>query len=399
MKAYIISLGCPKNLTDTEVLMGQLVASGHQITLNEKEADFFIINTCAFLKSARDEVKETIKELKKYKKDIFLAGCLPKWTQVPLAGTAGTIDSIKLYNHLAPRIKATPPWTAYVKIAEGCNNKCSYCLIPKIRGRLKTRAVSDIILEVKQLEKRGVKEIIYVAQDTTAHPKFAELLIKTAKISGIRWIRVMYAHPSHITDKLLKVMAAEKKICKYLDLPIQHISDNILEGMNRPLRRGSDIENLICKIREAIPGIIIRTSLIVGFPGEKDSDFKTLLDFVKRIKFDRLGVFKFSREDGTPASKMRGQVPEKVKDKRFQKIMAIQKKISRTLNKNRINEKFEVLCEGKRGSYFIGRTYMSAPGIDGLVKLKHSGSSRYGRFVHAKVVSASAYDLTASVIT
>ncbi len=396
MKAYIISLGCPKNLTDTEVLMGQLVTSGHTITLNEKEADFFIVNTCAFLKSARDEVKRTVKELRKYKKDIFLAGCYPKLKpKERLPGVIGSIESIKLYDCNAPRIKATPPWTAYVKIAEGCNNRCSYCLIPKIRGKLRTRTIPDILKEVKGLVKRGVKEIIYVAQDTTAHPKFPELLEKTSKIRKIKWIRIMYAHPSHITDKLINVIKKNKKVCNYIDLPIQHVSDNILGGMNRPPMR----RDLIQKIREAIPKIVIRTSLIVGFPGEKDSDFETLLNFVKKTKFDHVGVFKYSREEGTPAAKMRGQVSKQVKELRLNKIMEQQKKISRALNKRRVEEEFEVLCEGRRGSYFVGRTFMSAPEIDGQVRLKHSGKIRYGRFIHAKVVSASAYDLNASVIT
>lgn len=400
MKAYIISLGCPKNLTDTEVLMGQLVTSGHTITLSEKEADFFIINTCAFLKSARDELKATVKDLRKYKKDIFLAGCYPKLKpKERIPGVIGSIESIKLYDCNAPRIKATPPWTAYIKIAEGCNNRCSYCLIPKIRGKLRTRTIPDILKEVKGLAKKGVREIVYVAQDTTAHPKFPELLEKTSKIKNIKWIRIMYAHPSHVTDKLINVIKKNKKVCNYIDLPIQHVSDNILEGMNRPMRRYQDIDNLIRKIREAIPKIVIRTSLIVGFPGEKDSDFKTLLDFVNKTKFDHLGVFKYSREEGTPAAKMRGQVSEQVKEIRFNKIMEQQRKISSALNNKRIGETFEVLCEGKRGSYFYGRTYMSAPEIDGQVRLKHTGKIRYGRFIHAKVVSSSAYDLHASVIT
>ncbi len=378
--------------------MGRLVASGHTITLKEKEADFFIVNTCAFLKSARDEAKQTVKELQKYKKPIYLAGCLPKLKE-KIPGTAGTIDSIKLYDCNTPRIKATPPWTAYVKIAEGCNNRCSYCLIPKIRGRLRIRKVADILKEAAGLAKRGVKEIIFIAQDTTAHPNLPELLEKTAKIRGVKWIRVMYAHPNHITDKLLKVMAATKKVCKYLDLPLQHSCDNILEGMNRPFRRGSNLESLILKIREAIPEIAIRTSLIVGFPGETASNFKALLDFVGRMKFERLGVFRYSREDGTPASRMRGQVSEKIKEIRFEKIMALQKKISRAKNKGLIGKDFEVLCEGKRGSYLVGRAYSSAPEIDGQVVLKCSGDIRYGRFVHARVVSAGAYDLTANVIT
>ncbi|MFC1496019.1 MiaB/RimO family radical SAM methylthiotransferase [Candidatus Margulisiibacteriota bacterium] len=396
MKVCIISLGCPKNLTDTEVLMGKLVTQGYQITTIEKDADFFIINTCAFLKSARNEVKATIKYLRKYKKKIYLAGCLPVWNRdLPFR----TINSIGLFDSKTPRIKATQPWTAYVKIAEGCNNHCSYCLIPKIRGRLRFREIADILAEVKNLAQKGVREIIYIAQETTTHPQLPELLKKTAKIKKLKWIRFLYAHPKNLSNKLIKIIANEPKICKYIDLPIQHISDNILKGMNRTQKSGSDIENLIFRIREAIPGIVIRTSLIVGFPGEKGSDFNKLLDFVSRIKFDKLGVFKYSREEGTPAAKMRGQVSQRVKDYRFQKIMAKQKKISKALNNSLIGRTFEVLCEGKRGSYFYGRTYRSAPGIDSEVRLMQCGQERYGRFVHAKVVSASAYDLTATLIT
>lgn len=209
----------------------------------------------------------------------------------------------------------------------------------------------------------------------------------------------MYAHPNHITDKLLKAMATNKKVCKYLDLPIQHICDNILKGMCRSQKSGSEIEKLILKIREAIPGIVIRTSFIVGFPGETASNFNSLLDFIGRMKFEHLGVFRYSREDGTPASRMRGQVTEGIKEVRFEKIMALQKKISRATNKGLIGKDFEVLCEGKRGSYLVGRAYTSAPEIDGQVVLKCTGDIRYGRFVHAKVVSAGAYDLTANVIT
>jgi ribosomal protein S12 methylthiotransferase len=283
MKAYIVSLGCPKNLTDSEVIMGQLVSSGYEMTDDPAKADIIIINTCAFLKTARQESRKVIREMAGWKKKgkckkLYIAGCLPKYinSAFGIRHSAfyrlidGMIDSLGLFDYCTPRIKATPPWTAYVKIAEGCNNCCSYCLIPTIRGKLKVRKMADIINEVKLLAKRGLKEIIFVAQDTTAYPNFPALLKKTARIKGIRWIRLLYAHPAHIYDDLIKVIASEKKIVKYLDLPIQHVNNAILKNMNRKYDR-QQLENLISKLRAKIPGIALRTSLIVGFPGEGEA--------------------------------------------------------------------------------------------------------------------------------
>jgi len=390
MKACVISLGCPKNLCDSEVLMGKLAAAGCQLTTKESEADIFIINTCAFLKSAREEARQIIHSLKKYKKKIYLAGCLPQYLKKsPLP----TIDSIGLHPYSAPRIRATPPWTAYVKIAEGCDNRCSYCLIPKIRGRLKTRKVADILKEVESLAKRGVKEIIFVAQDTTAHPKFADILRKTAGIKGTRWIRILYAHPAHLTDKIIKIIKTERKIVKYLDLPIQHICDRILRLMNRSRLSGYEILNLISKLRREIPEIKLRTSLIVGFPGETRGEFEKLVDLIKCFKFDRLGVFEYSRERGTPAAKMRGQVPEKVKRFRFHKLMTIQNRISRELNHRMIGKTIEVLTEGSNR----GRTAFDAPQIDGSVKINKK--VKPGEFVKVKVTGARAYELSGRLVS
>ena len=249
MKVFFVSLGCPKNLTDSEVLMGKFTSSGHQITLNPKEADTIVVNTCAFLKEARDEAMAVIKEMSGWKKNgkcrqLLAAGCLPEYVRGKGQGARvkrvdGTIDSIGLHECSTPRIKATQPWFAYVKISEGCNNNCTYCLIPKIRGRLRHRKVRDILAEVKGLAKRGVKEIIYIAQDTTAYPDLTRLLKLTAKIKGIRWIRLMYAHPGHLSQSTIKVMAEEKKIVKYIDLPIQHSEDRILRSMRRKYGRNT----------------------------------------------------------------------------------------------------------------------------------------------------------------
>lgn len=410
MKAHIVSLGCPKNLTDSEVLMGQLVSSGHQITLDPKKADIIIVNTCAFLKSAREEARREISKIKSQisclpagtaklrnkRQKLYIAGCLPKYLNGKkvkwLKGVDGFIDSIKLYGCKAPRIKATPPWTAYVKIAEGCNNRCSYCLIPSIRGELKTRPVDDILNEVKVLAKRGVKEIIFVAQDTTAHPGFAELLKKTSKIRGVSWIRIMYTHPLHISNKLIDIIAREKKILKYIDMPIQHASDKILKAMGRKYTK-EFIEKLISKMRKKIPGIVIRTSLITGFPGETEEDYKTLTDFINKNKFERLGVFPYSREQGTKAAKFKFQINEKTKKSRADKLMKIQADILKSNNKRFIGRTFEVLVEGKKDGYYFGRTYMDAPDIDGKIYFQSKNIINPGDIIKIEITAAKTYDL------
>ena len=416
MKAHIVSLGCPKNLTDSEVLMGQLVSEGYSITNDPSEAEMIVVNTCAFLKSAREESLSVINEMAAWKnigkcQKLYVAGCLPKYSNKPLKDVDEFIDSIDLYSCKIPRVKATRPWTAYVKIAEGCNNRCTYCLIPSIRGKLRTRKVSDILSEVKNLAKNGVKEVIYVAQDTTAHPKFVELLKKTAKIKGIRWIRIMYTHPKHISAKLIETIAKEKKIVKYIDMPIQHASDKILKAMGRKYPPTSSfgslrslrtslgagdrntIEILLKCLRDKVSGIAIRTSLIVGFPGETEKDFNELVDLVKTAKFDRLGVFPYSREDKTPAGKMNGQVSEKVKKSRVDKLMKIQAGISLNKNRSFIGKKMEVIIEGKKGKYFVGRTYRDAPEIDGNALLRSDNKKTYGDVVNLYVTAANIYDL------
>jgi len=404
MKVYLVSLGCPKNLTDTEVLMGKLVAAGNEITTTPSEAETIVVNTCAFIKTARKEAISTIKKMAAWKKKgnckkLYIAGCLPKWmrgNRPDLSGLVseqidGEIDSIGLFNYCSPRIKATPPWFAYVKIAEGCNNYCSYCLIPAIRGKLRQRKVADILEEVKNLAKRGVKEIIFIAQDTTAHPKLAQILKRAAKISGIRWIRLMYAHPAHLTDEVIKVMAREKKIVKYLDLPIQHVSDKILKLMNRPDPSGQHLEDLIVKIRRKIPEIAIRTSVIVGFPGEGEAEFEELIDFIRKVKFERLGCFTYQKEEGTPAAKMGGQVSEKVKIKRFQKLMRVQACISR--KRKMIGKTLETIIERTARGGFVGRSCMDAPDIDGSVFVRSNRSLKPGEITRVRVTGARTYDL------
>jgi len=398
MKAYFISLGCPKNLTDTEVLMGKLTAAGHEVVKTPRQANIIIINTCAFLKTARDEALATIKEMAKWKskgKKLYIAGCLPKYLNSSLVISHsslarlvdGEIDSIGLFNYCTPRLKATPPWYAYVKIAEGCNNYCAYCLIPRIRGKLRFRPAADVIAEIKGLAKRGVKEVILIAQDTTAHPELPAILSGSARVPGLKWLRLMYAHPAHLTEQVIDLIARERKIVKYIDLPIQHACDKILRSMNRRYTR-QDLEKLIVKIRRR--KIALRTSVIVGFPGEGETEFRELLDFVRWAKFERLGCFTYQREKGTPAAKMREQVSPKIKIERFQKLMRAQ---ARVTTNNMVGTIIPVLIERGRAGRFVGRSYMDAPEIDGRVIVRAKNSIQPGEIVNVRVTKAAAYDL------
>jgi len=442
LKLYCISLGCPKNLTDTETVLGQLQQAGHQIISDPKSADIILINTCAFIQSATEESLDTILNAAKYKhkgkcKYLIVIGCLPSRygnkLRKLLPEVDAFIDSDKLRSakypiplgpetrpsgsdsrSLAPgvywprsnnanKVKLTPTHYAYVKIADGCDNRCSYCTIPSIRGPYRSRPMASILQEVKALAKTGTKEIIYVAQDTTNYGidlygqrVLHRLLQKTARIKGIRWIRIMYTHPAHITDNLIRTIKKEKKICKYLDLPLQHICDKILKNMGRRYGR-REVENLILKIRREIPQIVLRTTFLVGFPGENKSDFEELLGFVAKTRFERLGIFKYSKESGTPAAKMRGQVPEKVKDVRFHTLMKRQNMISRQLNRNLLNKVFEIIVDNGIAGGSLGRTYMDAPEIDGSVFINNK-HLRPGKIVRGKISDTSAYDLSARLI-
>jgi ribosomal protein S12 methylthiotransferase len=379
--------------------MTKLTEEGYTFTDIPAKADLILVNTCAFITPAKDEAIATIRKLAKWKKKgrckyLIAAGCLPQRHKNEMPELLPEVDAFIGTPRKFPEkdkakvVKATLPWFAYVKIAEGCNNRCSYCTVPRIRGRLKTKKMKNVLNEVKLLARNGVKEIIYVAQDTTVYPNFTTLLKKTAKIKGIHWIRLMYAHPAHVSDKLIEVMASEKKIVKYIDLPIQHACDKILAKMKRRYKR-QDLENLIGKIRRRIPKAALRTSVIVGFPGEGETEFKELLDFIKKVKFDKLGVFTYWREEGTPASKMRGQVSEKEKSKRFNKIMQAQSLIAKERNTKLIGKTLETIIEGKN----LGRSYMDAPEIDGQVFIKNSKSLKPGEIVKVKITGAKIYDL------
>lgn len=386
--------------------MGSVAAGGNEITANPAEAEIIVVNTCAFLKPAREEALKVLREMVAWKKKgrcrkVYIAGCLPQWLKevgtVRLPAIDGEVESIGLFNCAAPRLKATPKWTAYVKIAEGCDNRCSYCLIPTIRGKLRLRLEKDILEEVAGLAKRGAKEIVFIAQDTTAHPAFPSILKQAARLPGIRWLRVMYTHPSHLTDELIKTIAEEKKVLKYLDLPVQHASSNILKKMNRRYDRDS-LDLLLSKLRKTIPGLVLRTSLIVGFPGETPADFDELLDFIKTNRFEKLGIFSYSREIGTPAAKLPGQVPERTKEKRRESAMRVQQQVSLELNRTLVGQKIEVLVEGKKGPYLVGRTYRDAPEIDGVFYLRSSRKIDPGQIITALITKASDYDLYGQVI-
>jgi len=465
MKVGVISLGCPKNLTDTEAILGLLVDSGYKITNNQNEADIMIVNTCAFIGDARNEAFEIIGEMAKLKsqgklKFLVVAGCLPKrdknqlfdqfeeidaivgpgsidkiihvlnelqrvepatesrhkvgtgcrGSKSPASGTAKFIRRFPirkislldgthcLFTHKTPKLKATPKYWAYIKIADGCNNRCSYCIVPSLRGKYQSRPMDSIVAEVKELVKNGLKEAILVAQDTTMYgtdlygkPSLHILCKKLARIRGLEWIRIMYAHPAHVTDELIKTIKNEPKICRYLDLPIQHYCDNILRSMRRKVT-SAKLRLLIQKLRREIPGVAIRTSVIVGYPNETEPDFNRLLGFIKGSKFERLGVFKYSREIGTPAAKMRGQIGERVKNKRFHKLMGLQREISRKSLKNMVGKVIRVLADGR-----LGRSMMDAPEIDGVVKLNRIVPS--GKIVKVKVTGSSDYDLSGTIFT
>jgi len=435
----LISLGCPKNLVDSEVILGYLKQDGFQITTQKEKAEIIIINTCAFIKEATQESLQAIFESTQYKRKgrcqvLIVAGCLPQRYQEGLAeelnevdlfiGTgelhriAGIIKGFKnrslmnriqigkpefLLNHETPRLLSTPPYTAYIKIAEGCSNHCNYCLIPSLRGRYRSRTAESIIHEAEILARKGVKEINLISQDTTLYGKdlgngsdLPSLLKDLVKISAIEWIRLLYCHPEHLSTELISLIAAEKKICSYLDLPIQHVSSEILKRMGRK-GNGKELSKLISSIRNKIPDITLRTTVMVGFPPETEKEFAELLRFIEEIRFDHLGVFRYSREEGTPAARLKNQIPQRIKDKRHNMIMKAQSLISFKKNQKRINSKIEVLVEErdtKKGYPFQGRASFQAPEIDGVVYLT-KGKGHIGEIIEAKVTGGSEYDLIA----
>jgi len=438
-KVGMISLGCPKNLVDSEVMLGILKNRGYEITNQSEKADILIINTCSFIEEATQESINTVLEYaeasRKNDKILVVTGCMAErfrdeiFKEIPevdvVLGTGScsliadaieqAIDGKKIsfYEKLADddflerdRILSISSGYAYLKIAEGCNNCCTYCIIPKLRGKYRSRSMESIVSEAKELAKNGVREVILIAQDTTnygtdIYGKLAivDLIRELSRIDGIEWIRLLYCYPELITDDLIREFAENEKLCKYIDIPIQHISDRILKLMGR--RGGSEtVLNVLEKLRERVPDIILRTTLIVGFPGETDEDFEILYNFVGRQRFDRLGVFTYSREEGTPAAEMKNQVPDRIKLSRYNRIMALQKQISAEVNRKRMNRVYRTLVQGVAddGIFYYGRTYGESPDIDGVIYFTSTEPLDIGSFVNVRILNTEQYDLIGEVI-
>ncbi len=437
-RVCLVSLGCPKNLVDSEVILGLLSKEGYPLTTDPSKAEILIVNTCSFIQEATQEAIETILHLSHYKKkgtchQLIVSGCLPQrygeaigkeFPEVDLFVGTGDFQNLPglihrplkgrkffishptfLYDEKTPRILSTPPFLAYLKIAEGCSNSCTFCTVPKIRGPYRSRPLRSILREAQRLADQGIQELILIAQDTTVYGRdlrdgtnLEKLLKALIKIDGLRWIRLLYSYPKaeYFTDGLLRLFSEEEKICSYLDLPIQHIDDRILKRMGRRTRE-KDIRNLIQKIRSAVPSVSLRTSLIVGFPGETENQFKTLLDFVEETEFDHLGAFKYSLEQGTSASRLPGQNSEEVKEERLRRLMEIQRKISLKKYQQWVGKREKVLVEGPMGQRgtLRGRIQTQAPEIDGCVFLK--GEAQAGDWVWARMIQALPYDLIGQI--
>jgi len=439
-KVHLLTLGCPKNLADSELMLGALMGAGFEVTLDPGDAQVLIINTCAFIESAKKESIGAILEASEVKKRaagrrLVVAGCLaqrygaelraelpevdifvgtgnfldlpellrrteaPESRPVPYAGAAHLLPTMA-----APRVKTGDFFTAYLKISEGCNHKCAFCIIPKIRGLHESRTADDVIAEAESLAAVGVREINLIAQDLTAYGRdlkppssLAALIRRIAQVDRIRWIRLLYCYPNFVTDELLETIAELPQVVKYIDMPLQHADDAILRAMKRE-RSGDGLRKLLERIRRKVPGVALRTSFIVGFPGEDDAAFARLTDFVRTEQFDRVGVFTYSREENTTAYALDGQVPERLKRARRSELMETQAEISLRRNRGLVGQEIEVLIEGStpgRGTRRRGRTAAQAPEIDGMVILK--GEAEPGEFVRARVERALSYDLHAVI--
>ena len=441
MKIGVVSLGCPKNLVDSETMLGLIHEENYEITNDPSEAEIIIVNTCGFIESAKEESINTILQMAEYKKSgsckyIIVTGCLSQryaeelFNELP---EADAIAGVEVYDEIGsiikrvmngerfimlerskpdviytsketflPRILTTPSYTAYLKIAEGCDNCCSYCAIPKIRGPYRSKPMEQVLKEAKALADNGVKELIVVAQDTTRYGEdlpggkllLADLLKELNKIESLKWIRVMYCYPNNFTDELIETFASLDKVCKYVDLPLQHASNRLLASMNR-YDTIEEVETLLAKLRKRIPGIIIRTTFIVGFPGETDADFEELKEFVEQQRFENAGVFAYSQEDGTVAGAMPNQIPDEIKQERYHELMALQAQISEEIHKDTEGQTLEVLVEGieEDGSgLHYGRSYREAPDIDGLVFIENPGDIKPGCFVKVNILQGFTYE-------
>lgn len=452
-----VSLGCDKNLVDSEKMLGLLNEAGYRVAQEESEADAIVVNTCCFIHDAKEESVETILEMAEWKKKgrlkaLIVTGCMAQRYQdeiqqeIPevdaVIGTTGYTEIVPILDEILAeaeasqkeaaveepkeksfvnccpsidllpasladkRVVTTGGYTAYLKIAEGCNKRCTYCIIPYIRGHYRSFPMEDLLEEARKLAEGGVKELILIAQETMVYgmdcygrKALPELLTKLCEIEGIEWIRILYCYPEEITDELIAVMKKEKKICHYLDIPIQHSEDTILKRMGRRTNR-AELVSLVEKLRKEIPDIVLRTTLITGFPGETEEEFKNMVDFVDSMEFDRLGVFPYSAEEGTKAAEMDGQITEEVKESRRDEIMALQQEISADKAASRIDDEMSVLIEGYlyEDDIYIGRTYMDAPKVDGNVFVRAEEELISGDIVPVRITGANEYDLMGDVI-
>ncbi len=450
MNIFFVSLGCDKNLVDSEIMLGIVKEYGFTITDEEKLADIIIVNTCCFINDAKEESINTILEMGQYKKNgklkgLIVTGCLAQRYKQDILNEIPEVDGVvgtKKYDEIASvidevlkgsksvkidedvndkhqkykRINTTGGYFSYLKIAEGCDKHCTYCIIPKVRGNYQSRPMEEVLEEAKELADSGVKELILVAQETTLYGKdiyqeksLHKLLKELCKIEGIEWIRILYCYPEEITDELIEVMKSETKICHYLDIPIQHASDDILKKMGRRTTK-EELTIMINKLRREIPDIALRTTLITGFPGETEENHEEVKAFVKEMGFERLGVFTYSKEEDTPAAKMPSQIRKPVKVKRQKEIMELQQSIAFEKSEEKIGDRLKVLIEGKlpdeslddygmdSGNVYIGRTYMDAPNVDGYIFIPTRAMIMSGEFVEAVVTEARGYDLVAELV-
>lgn len=431
-KVGMISLGCPKNQVDGEALLAKLAQAGYQIVNEIENSDVMIVNTCGFIEDAKREAIDTILEVAQYKEAglisaIVVTGCLAERYQDEILKEMPEVDAVigigansdivkvcdkalcgiktsnfpnKCYLPLDDeRMLSTPPHWAYLKIAEGCDNRCAYCAIPGIRGDFRSRTIESVVDEAKSLVNRGVKEIILVAQDTTKYGQdlygeysLDKLLKELVKIDGLEWIRLFYCYPQRITDSLIDVIATEDKVCKYIDIPLQHSDATVLKNMNR-VGDGNDYRVLLNKMREAIPGLALRTTFMVGFPGETDEQFENLCEFVKDMKFDKMGCFTFSPEEDTPAFDMENQIDEDVKKRRQEVLMNVQFFITEASNKSRVGNVYKVIVDSFADGKYTGRSYMDSPEIDSGIIFTSNKELNIGDFVDVKITDFDGYDL------
>ena len=428
----LINHGCAKNLVDSELMLGKLIQNGYKITLDETKADIVIINTCSFINDAEKESVKSIFDMINAGKKIVITGCLPQKHKkelqelIPEAlAFLGTSDIDKIvdvikkitkdkktryevnenpeYNYPedVKRQQITMGASSYIKIAEGCNFNCGYCIIPQLRGPYKSRKIENIVKEAKELAQKGVNEIVLIAQDTTSYgkdiygkPSLKELLIELNKIKELSWIRIMYTYPSFITDELLETINKLDKVVKYIDIPLQHVSKNMLEAMNRPV---IDNKKLIKKIRKLVPSVAIRTTFIVGYPGETEENFQELYNFIKEMKIEKLGIFEFSREKNTKAYKLKPQIPSKIKKQRKKQLMELQQQVSKEINNKLIGKKIDCIIEAiNSDGMVVGRTYKDAPEVDGLVFINTKTPVTPGDIITVKITGAVEYDLIAN---